>query len=68
MPSCPADREAKATLVPRPKGLDIALSLIWFCEDMESSARAERKDVQTYLEVEVFVYVSNLTLLLPLLT
>jgi hypothetical protein len=45
MPSCPGGREAQATVVPGPQGPDIALSLIWFCEDMESSGRAERKDV-----------------------
>ena len=47
MPGCPFDREAKTTGVPRPMGLDIALSLICFCEDMERSALAEWKDAKT---------------------
>ena len=46
MPGCPFGREAKATGVPRPMGLDIALSLICFVkiwkEVREPSGRMQR--------------------------
>ena len=52
----PVSREAKATVVPRPKGLVIALGLIWFCEDMESSAQAKWKDVTDSARTQSYPY------------